>query len=69
MLLNILQFPKEKLKVNNLLNELNNIKQIPKRIDKIINNYKDDVFSYRIGNLKMVRLSYTMLKMLIVNLN
>ena len=69
MLLNILQFPKEKLKVNNLLNELNNVKQIPKRIDKIINNYKDDVFSYRIGNLKMVRLSYTMLKMLIVNLN
>ena len=69
MLLNILQFPKEKLKVNNLLNELNNIKQIPKHIDKIINNYKDDVFSYRIGNLKMVRLSYTMLKMLIVNLN
>ena len=62
LLLNILQLPKEKLKVNNLLNESNNIKHIPKR--KIINNYRDDVFSNRIGNLKMLRLSYTLIKIL-----
>ena len=53
--MNILQLPKEKLKVNNVLNESNNIKHIPKRIDKIINNYKDDVFSNRIGKFKDVK--------------
>ena len=37
------------------MNDLNNIKQIPKRIDKIINNYKDDIFSNRIGKFKDVK--------------
>ena len=37
LLLNILQLPKEKLKVNNVLNESN--KHIPKGIDNIINNW------------------------------
>ena len=50
-----MQLPKEKLKVNNVLNESNNIKHIPKRIDEIINNYKDDVFSNRIGKFKDVK--------------
>ena len=53
--MNILQLPEEKLKVSNVLNESNNIKHIPKRIDKIINNYKDDVFSNRIGKFKDVK--------------
>ena len=44
LLLNILQLPKEKLKVNNVLNESINIKNISKLIEKIINNYKDNVF-------------------------
>ena len=43
--MNILQLPKQKL----------NIKHIPKRINKIINNYKDDVFSNRIGKFKDVK--------------
>ena len=55
--LNILQLPKEKLKVSNVLNESNKIEHIPKRIDKIINNYKDDVFSNRIGKFKDVKVS------------
>ena len=55
LLLNILQLPKEKLKVKNVLNESNNIKLIPKRTDKIINNYKDDAFSNRIGKFKDVK--------------
>ena len=37
------------------MNDSNNIKQIPKRIDKIINNYKDDIFSNRIGKFKDVK--------------
>ena len=53
--MNISQLPEEKLKVSNVLNESNNIKHIPKRIDKIINNYKDDVFSNRIGKFKAVK--------------
>ena len=53
--MNILQLPKEKLEVNNVLNEWNNIKHIPERTDKIINNYKDDVFSNRIGKFKYVK--------------
>ena len=47
LLLNILQLPKEKLKVNNVLNESNNIKHIPKRIDKITNHYKDDILIFK----------------------
>ena len=43
--MNILQLPKQKL----------NIKHIPKRINKIINNYKDDVFSNRIGKFEDVK--------------
>ena len=56
LLLNILQIPKEKVKVNNVLNESSNIKHIPRRIDKIINNYKDNVFSNRIGKFKDVKI-------------
>ena len=52
LLLNILQLPTEKLKVNSVLNESNNIKHIPNRIDKIINNYKNEVFSNSIGKFK-----------------
>ena len=48
LLLNILQLPKVKFKVNNVLNELNNIKHIQKRIDKTINYYKYNVFSNRL---------------------
>ena len=55
LLLNILPLPKEKLKVNNVLNESNNINHIPKRINKIINNHKDDVFSNRTGKFKDVK--------------
>ena len=55
MLWSILQLPREKLKVNNVLNESNNIKYIPKRIDKIINNDKDDLFSNIIGKFRDVK--------------
>ena len=55
MLWSILQLPREKLKVNNVLNESNNIEYIPKRIDKIINNDKDDLFSNIIGKFRDVK--------------
>ena len=55
MLWNILQLPKEKLKVNNVLSESKNIKHFPKRISKIINNGKDDIFSNIIGKCRDVK--------------
>ena len=37
------------------MNDSNNIKPIPTRIDKIINNYKDGLFSNRIEKFKDVK--------------
>ena len=55
LLLNVLQLPKEKLIVKNVLNELINTKNISKLIEKIINNYKDNVFWNKIGKFKDVK--------------